>query len=168
MVHEGSSSWQFALCAWSMHGIGFNRGHVLSMHGASIGYAMDDKMGFGKIPNAGSTSSHALPTQIVESTGSVMSPYMDFPQLLTMLLRMLNEGGIDDRLPIMRVGRGGCFSHVCLSLPLLDMQSTFTLKSRCCAAEWGGIDDRLTIMRAGNFSLLCHSHTCLRFRAWQQ
>jgi FKBP12-rapamycin complex-associated protein len=30
--------------------------------------------------------------QVVESTGLVMSPYMEYPQLLSVLLRMLNEG----------------------------------------------------------------------------
>ncbi len=32
-----------------------------------------------------------------------MTPYMDFPQLLALLLRMLHEGSIEDRLPIMKV-----------------------------------------------------------------
>lgn len=32
-----------------------------------------------------------------------MTPYMDFPQLLSVLLKMLHEGSIDDRLPIMKV-----------------------------------------------------------------
>lgn len=31
--------------------------------------------------------------QIVEHTGTVMAPYMDFPQLLSLLLRLLSEGG---------------------------------------------------------------------------
>ena len=30
--------------------------------------------------------------QVVESTGLVMSPYLEYPQLLGVLLRMLNEG----------------------------------------------------------------------------
>jgi hypothetical protein len=30
--------------------------------------------------------------QVVESTGLVMTPYIEFPQLLGVLLRMLNEG----------------------------------------------------------------------------
>ncbi len=34
--------------------------------------------------------------QVVESTGCVMAPYMDFPQLLALLLRMLAEGSSED------------------------------------------------------------------------
>jgi FKBP12-rapamycin complex-associated protein len=30
--------------------------------------------------------------QVVESTGLVMAPYLEYPQLLSVLLRMLNEG----------------------------------------------------------------------------
>ena len=30
--------------------------------------------------------------QVVESTGMVMAPYLEYPQLLAVLLRMLNEG----------------------------------------------------------------------------
>ena len=30
--------------------------------------------------------------QVVESTGLVMTPYLEYPQLLSVLLRMLNEG----------------------------------------------------------------------------
>ena len=31
-------------------------------------------------------------SQVVESTGLVMTPYLEYPQLLSVLLRMLNEG----------------------------------------------------------------------------
>jgi len=57
--------------------------------------------------------------QIVESTGTVMSPYMDFPQLLSLLLRILHEGSPQQRKEVMKVrlsdgcaprGGGG---HVC-------------------------------------------------------
>ncbi len=41
--------------------------------------------GFIKVEKAGSG-------QVVESTGLVMSPYLEYPQLLGVLLRMLNEG----------------------------------------------------------------------------
>ncbi|GAX78992.1 hypothetical protein CEUSTIGMA_g6432.t1 [Chlamydomonas eustigma] len=41
--------------------------------------------------------------QIVESTGSVMTPYMDFPQLLAVLLKMLHEGSADIRKDVMKV-----------------------------------------------------------------
>ena len=34
----------------------------------------------------------AAHAQVVESTGLVMSPYLEYPQLLSVLLRMLNEG----------------------------------------------------------------------------
>lgn len=30
--------------------------------------------------------------QVVESTGAVVKPYLEYPQLLAILLRMLNEG----------------------------------------------------------------------------
>lgn len=43
-------------------------------------------------------------TQIVESTGTVMKPYMDFPQLLSLLLRILHEGSPNQRKEAMRVG----------------------------------------------------------------
>lgn len=33
-----------------------------------------------------------LDGQVVESTGLVMAPYIEYPQLLGVLLRMLNEG----------------------------------------------------------------------------
>lgn len=46
----------------------------------------------------------ALPSQIVENTGIVMAPYMDFPQLLAVLLRMLHEGGPQQRREVMKVG----------------------------------------------------------------
>lgn len=34
-----------------------------------------------------------LHVQVCESTGVVVAPYTDFPQLLSVLLRMLGEGG---------------------------------------------------------------------------
>lgn len=41
--------------------------------------------------------------QIVESTGTVMTPYMEFPQLLSLLLKMLHEGNPRTRREIMKV-----------------------------------------------------------------
>uniref|UniRef100_A0A7S3R516 Serine/threonine-protein kinase TOR n=1 Tax=Dunaliella tertiolecta TaxID=3047 RepID=A0A7S3R516_DUNTE len=41
--------------------------------------------------------------QIVESTGTVMKPYMDFPQLLSLLLRILHEGSPQQRKEVMKV-----------------------------------------------------------------
>ncbi len=35
----------------------------------------------------------ATKSQVCESTGVVVAPYTDFPQLLSVLLRMLGEGG---------------------------------------------------------------------------
>ena len=43
------------------------------------------------------------PRQIVESTGSVMAPYMDFPELLAVLLKMLHEGTAATRREVMKV-----------------------------------------------------------------
>lgn len=40
--------------------------------------------------------------QIVASTGAVMSPYLDFPQLLAVLLRMLHEGNAQQRKDVMK------------------------------------------------------------------
>ncbi|GBF92738.1 hypothetical protein Rsub_05107 [Raphidocelis subcapitata] len=41
--------------------------------------------------------------QIVGSAGCVMGPYLDFPQLLALLLRLLHEGGPAARREVMRV-----------------------------------------------------------------
>ncbi|MEW5308376.1 MAG: hypothetical protein WDW38_000344 [Sanguina aurantia] len=41
--------------------------------------------------------------QIVENTGTVMTPYLDFPQLLSILLRMLHEGSPVQRKEVMKV-----------------------------------------------------------------
>lgn len=41
--------------------------------------------------------------QIVQSAGCVMSPYLDFPQLLSLLLRLLHEGSAPGRREVMRV-----------------------------------------------------------------
>lgn len=49
-----------------------------------------------------------LPSQIVVNTGTVMSPYMDFPQLLAVLLRMLHEGSQATRKEVIKVS-GGSF-----------------------------------------------------------
>ena len=46
--------------------------------------------------------------QIVENTGAVMTPYMDFPQLLAVLLRMLHEGTPAQRKEVMKVGFHSC------------------------------------------------------------
>lgn len=43
------------------------------------------------------------PVQIVESTGTVMIPYMDFPQLLSLLLRILHGGSPQQRKEVMKV-----------------------------------------------------------------
>ena len=49
--------------------------------------------------------------QIAEHTGTVMTPFMDFPQLLSVLLRLLHEGAGTQRREVMkvcvRVGAGG-------------------------------------------------------------
>jgi FKBP12-rapamycin complex-associated protein len=41
--------------------------------------------------------------QMVGSAGCVMAPYLDFPQLLALLLRLLHEGGPPARREVMRV-----------------------------------------------------------------
>lgn len=46
--------------------------------------------------------------QVIESTGVVVTPYMEYPQLLGMLLQMLSEGSPQARLEVLKVGmRGG-------------------------------------------------------------
>jgi hypothetical protein len=43
--------------------------------------------------------------QVVESTGVVVTPYLDYPQLLGVLLRMLNESTVDWRKDLLKVRR---------------------------------------------------------------
>lgn len=40
----------------------------------------------------------------VASCGNVMTPYLDFPQLLSVLLRMLHEGSQPQRREVIKVG----------------------------------------------------------------
>jgi hypothetical protein len=46
---------------------------------------------------------HSCSPQVVESTGCVVSPYLEYPQLLGVLLRMLSEGGAGVRREVMKV-----------------------------------------------------------------
>lgn len=48
-------------------------------------------------------SSPAPPRQVVGSTGYVVAPYLEYPQLLGVLLRMLSEGAPAARREVMRV-----------------------------------------------------------------
>ena len=41
--------------------------------------------------------------QVIESTGVVVTPYMEYPQLLGMLLHMLSEGSPQARLHVLKV-----------------------------------------------------------------
>ena len=41
--------------------------------------------------------------QVVESTGFVVMPYLEYPQLLGVLLRMLSEGAVTVRREVMKV-----------------------------------------------------------------
>ena len=41
---------------------------------------------------------------MVESTGIVMAPYNEFPQLLSFLLQMLSDGAPAMRLAVLKVG----------------------------------------------------------------
>ena len=41
--------------------------------------------------------------QVIESTGVVVTPYMEYPQLLGMLLQMLSEGSPQARLEVLKV-----------------------------------------------------------------
>jgi FKBP12-rapamycin complex-associated protein len=45
----------------------------------------------------------SAPLQVVESTGFVVVPYLEYPQLLGVLLRMLAEGGPGVRREVMKV-----------------------------------------------------------------
>lgn len=47
--------------------------------------------------------------QVIESTGVVVTPYMEYPQLLGMLLQMLSEGSPQARLEVLKVGLGHAF-----------------------------------------------------------
>lgn len=53
-------------------------------------------------PSHTHTHTHPLP-QVVESTGCVVSPYLEYPQLLGVLLRMLSEGGAAVRREVIKV-----------------------------------------------------------------
>lgn len=46
----------------------------------------------------------AIGLQVIESTGVVVTPYMEYPQLLGMLLQMLSEGSPQARLEVLKVG----------------------------------------------------------------
>ena len=41
--------------------------------------------------------------QVIESTGVVVTPYMEYPQLLGMLLQMLSEGSPQARVQVLKV-----------------------------------------------------------------
>jgi len=41
--------------------------------------------------------------QVIESTGVVVTPYMEYPQLLGMLLQMLSEGSPQARTEVLKV-----------------------------------------------------------------
>lgn len=43
---------------------------------------------------------------MIESTGVVVTPYMEYPQLLGMLLQMLSEGSPQARLEVLKVQLG--------------------------------------------------------------
>ena len=45
-----------------------------------------------EVPDNNRKQSDCSGFQVVESTGLVMAPYLEYPQLLSVLLRMLNEG----------------------------------------------------------------------------
>lgn len=49
--------------------------------------------------------------QVVESTGSVVVPYLEYPQLLGILLRMLSEGTPVVRREVMKV-RGAALARL--------------------------------------------------------
>lgn len=44
-----------------------------------------------------------MPCQVIESTGVVVTPYMEYPQLLGMLLQMLSEGTPQARTEVLKV-----------------------------------------------------------------
>lgn len=53
-------------------------------------------------------------SQVIESTGVVVTPYMEYPQLLGMLLHMLSEGSPHARTEVLKVHRT---QHSCFTLP---------------------------------------------------
>lgn len=63
---------------------------------------------------------------MVESTGLVMTPYIEYPQLLGVLLRMLNEG---EGSPLVRRE----VLKVCLDSPLLPRTCAH---ATCLSASW--------------------------------
>ena len=48
-------------------------------------------------------NSECFGVQVIESTGVVVTPYMEYPQLLGMLLQMLSEGSPQARLEVLKV-----------------------------------------------------------------
>jgi FKBP12-rapamycin complex-associated protein len=61
--------------------------------------------------------------QVVESTGTVVVPYMEYPQLLGMLLGMLSEGAapvrkvVINRKEIIKVSSKWCYCCTCHMSP---------------------------------------------------
>lgn len=55
-------------------------------------------------------AAHPTAPQVVGSTGFVVAPYLEYPQLLGVLLRMLSEGTPSARREVMKVRRGGGLS----------------------------------------------------------
>ena len=54
--------------------------------------------------------------QVIESTGVVVTPYMEYPQLLGMLLQMLSEGSPQARLEVLKVRSGHSWGTVGMQL----------------------------------------------------
>ncbi|KDD76204.1 FAT domain-containing protein, partial [Helicosporidium sp. ATCC 50920] len=82
----------------------------------------------------GSTAKHLVAVntlgQVVESTGIVVSPYNDYPQLLGMLLRMLSDGGPALRREVMKVlGIVGALDPHAHKLNLAALQGEGKLES---------------------------------------
>lgn len=50
--------------------------------------------------------------QVIESTGVVVTPYMEYPQLLGMLLQMLSEGSPQARLEVLKVCLGSVWGRL--------------------------------------------------------
>ena len=61
--------------------------------------------------------------QVVESTGVVVMPYLEYPQLLGMLLRLLSEGDQNCRAQVLKVR-------------CLDGNECFPAKCTCWGTEW--------------------------------
>ena len=72
-----------------------------------------------------SACSHA---QVVASTGLVVAPYNEYPQLLAILLRLLSEGSQPLRISVVKVSalHG---PHVLLSCSLAEL-------AHCCCGAW--------------------------------